>query len=166
MKYKTILENLALKMEWVGAVAVLTMLITTLVSVISAKVFLSPMRGATEIVGFAQITAISLACTICLFQNRHIAVDFFVNILPKIIKNSIGFIVLTTEMLFFALLCKESYRYGASLYRAGEMTSGAHISLYPFAYIIAFGAAVACLYFTYEIYALFAAGRGAKDDSN
>ena len=69
--------------ETVGVYAVLFILALTVVDVIGAKVFLRPVRGSTELVGFAQLVAIAGGMAMACFAGRHVALEFVVDKLPK-----------------------------------------------------------------------------------
>jgi TRAP-type C4-dicarboxylate transport system permease small subunit len=166
MKLRQVSERTMKLAEWIGVVGILSMIIVTFINVICAKIFISPIRGATEMVGFGQIIAITFAIAIALLDKRHIAVEFLVDRMPIRVQRGVIFIILMLEFFFFAVLSYESYTYGISLKRAGEISSGAFIPFYPFAFAIALGAAIALLFFLNEIIALFTTGRGAKDEPN
>ncbi|HAA34865.1 MAG TPA: hypothetical protein DCD97_06090, partial [Firmicutes bacterium] len=65
----------------------------------------------------------------------------------------------------FIVLSWQSFTYGLSLKKAGEISSSAHIPFYPFAFVISLCAAIASLYFLNEILQLFM-GRGEKNGAN
>lgn len=159
------IENLAKKLEWVGIAGVLLMMLATVIDVIGAKVFLSPLRGAIEIVGFGQIIAISCAITVGLFFKRHIDIELFVSWLSERAQKNIHFFISILGFVLFVLLAWQSCMYGISLKSAGEISSSAYIPFYPFAHVIAFCAAVASLYYVNEIL-LYFKGRGDKNESN
>ena len=168
MKFRLLAEGLAKLIEWAGVIGVLVMLSITVIDVIGAKVFLQPLRGATEIIGFAQIVAISGAIAIGLFLRRHIAIEFFLERLPVNAQRGINILVSLLGLFLFAVLCRYSYSYGLSLKKAGEISSSAHIPFYPFAFVISFFAAVAALFFINEILQTFMGfmGRGEKNGAS
>ena len=145
-------KNAAQYLEWLGIVGILAMLLFTTIDVIGANLFNNPLRGGTELVRFSQIIAISSAIAINFYLGRHISIDFIVSKLPKLIQNIIGKIITAFCLIFFIILTWQSIRYGASLYRAGEISSSANVPLYPFAFVIALSAAVAALFFVEELF--------------
>ncbi|RJX24493.1 MAG: TRAP transporter small permease [Dethiobacter sp.] len=166
MKFKLISENIIKLIEWIGIVGVVVMIAVTFINVIGAKLFLSPLRGATEVVGFGQIVAITFAIAIDMLEKRHITVDFVVERLSSLAQKGINLFIFALELIFFAVLSYKSFIYGISLKRAGEISSGALIPFYPFAFAIAIGAAVTLLFFLNEIITLFTTGRGEKNESS
>lgn len=165
MKFRLLAQNLAQLLEWVGIVGVLFMLLVTVVDVVGAKVFLSPLRGGMELVGFGQIVAISCTIAVALYFGRHIAIELFVYRLSGRMQKHINMVVSILGLILFVIITWQSCTYGISLKKAGEISSSAHMPFYPFAFVIAVGAAVAALYYLNEIIRYFT-GRSAKNESN
>ncbi len=143
MRFKRIAEGL----EWVGLVGLMLMLLFTMIDVIGSTVFNKPLRGATELVGYFQIIAIAGAVAIGFYSDRHIAIDFLVIYLPKAARKLVKKFVAVVCLIFFIILSWQSFIYGTALQQSGELSSTAHIPLYPFAYFIAFASVIAALYF-------------------
>jgi bacteriorhodopsin len=55
------------------------------------------------------------------------------------------------SLVLFVLVLWQSYVYGQSLQRAGEIGSTSHLPFYPFAYLIAFCCIPVCLVFLMEV---------------
>jgi TRAP-type C4-dicarboxylate transport system permease small subunit len=165
LKFRLLAENLAKLLEYVGIVGLLFMLLVTVVDVIGAKVFLNPLRGGMELVGFGQIVAISCTMAIGLFFNRHISIELLVYRLSGRVQKHINLIVSFLGLILFILLTCYSCAYGLSLKKAGEISSSANIPFYPFAFIIAIGAASASIYYLNDILHYFT-GRSPKNESN
>jgi TRAP-type C4-dicarboxylate transport system permease small subunit len=165
LKFRLLAENLAKLLEYVGIVGLLFMLLVTVVDVIGAKVFLNPLRGGMELVGFGQIVAISCTMAIGLFFNRHISIELLVYRLSGRVQKHINLIVSFLGLILFILLTCYSCAYGLSLKKAGEISSSANIPFYPFAFIIAIGAAAASIYYLNDILHYFT-GRSPKNESN
>lgn len=165
MKFRLLAENLAKLLEYVGIVGLLFMLLVTVVDVIGAKAFLKPLRGGMELVGFGQIVAISCTMAIGLFFNRHISIELLVYRLSGRVQKHINLIVSFLGLILFILLTCYSCAYGLSLKKAGEISSSANIPFYPFAFIIAIGAAAASIYYLNDILHYFT-GRSPKNESN
>ncbi len=165
MKSRVLAENLAKLLEYVGIVGILFMLLITAVDVIASKVFLSPLRGGMELVGFGQIVAISCTMAICLFYNRHIKIDLLAYLLPEQVQKYINLFVSFLGLILFIVLTYYSCTYGISLKKAGEISSSANIPFYPFAFIIALGGAAVAIYYIADILHYFA-GRSSKNESN
>lgn len=138
-------------LEWVGVIGILLMFLVNFIDVVGAKLFLWPFPGSTEVISFSQIVAIAPAIAFTLLLNRHIRVEFIIMRLPKRVRGVINSLGSFLGLLIFALLLWQSYLYGQSLQKAGEIGSTSHIPFYPFAYFIAFCSLPVCLAFLVEV---------------
>ena len=138
-------------LEWVGVIGIILMFLVNLVDVVGAKLFLWPVPGATEVISFSQIMAIAPAIAITLLLNRHIRVEFIIMRFPKRIRGAINSFSSFLSLVIFVLILWQSFVYGQSLQRAGEIGSTSHIPFYPFAYFIAFCSIPVCLAFLVEV---------------
>ncbi len=138
-------------LEWLGVAGILLMFLINFIDVVGAKLFLWPVPGATEVIGFAQIVAIAPAIAFTLLLNRHIRVEFIVMRFPKRIRGTINSFSSFLSLMIFVLLLWQSYLYGHSLRKAGEIGSTSHIPFFPFAYLIAFCCIPVCLAFLVEV---------------
>ena len=75
-EFGQLIKNISEILEWVGVVGVLSMMIITVVDVIGAKVFLSPLRGGMEMVGFGQVIAISCTITVGFVLGDILTLNF------------------------------------------------------------------------------------------
>lgn len=153
-------------LEWVGLMGLMLMLLFTLIDVIGSVVFNSPLTGATELVGAMQIIAIAGGVAIAFYTKRHIAIDFLIMHLPRPLKKAVNKFVAVVCLVFFIILCWQSFIYGVTLQKSGEMTSTAHVPLYPFAYFIALAAVIAALYFVDQLLPAGSRERSADRESS
>jgi TRAP-type C4-dicarboxylate transport system permease small subunit len=137
-------------LEYIGVIGILLMFLANLVDVIGAKLFLWPIPGANEVISFSQILAIAPAIAFTLLLDRHIRVEFIIMRLPRRIREAICGFSSFLGLVTFALILWQSYLYGGSLQKAGEIGSTSHIPFYPFAYLIAFCCIPVCLAFLVE----------------
>ena len=158
MKFETWLVQLdkftrsfSRSLEWLGVIGFLLMFLVNLIDVVGAKLFTWPLPGSVEIISFSQIVAIAPAIAFTLILGRHIRVEFIVDRFPKRIRATISSISSFLSLILFVLLLWQSFLYGVSLQRAGEIGSTSHLSFYPFAYLIAFCSIPVCLVFLMEV---------------
>ena len=144
-------RSLSRYLEWVGVIGFLLMFLANFVDVVGAKFFLWPLPGSLEIIGFSQIVAIAPAIAFALLLDRHIRVEFIIMRLPRRIRETVCGISSFLGLVTFALILWQSYLYGESLQKAGEIGSTSHIPFYPFAYFIAFCCVPVCLAFLMEV---------------
>jgi TRAP-type C4-dicarboxylate transport system permease small subunit len=139
------------QLEWIGVIGILLMFLANFIDVVGAKLFLWPVPGATEVISFSQILAIAPAIAFTLLLDRHIRVEFIIMRLPRRIRETICGFSSFLGLVTFALILWQSYLYGQSLQKAGEIGSTSHIPFYPFAYLIAFSCIPVCLAFLVEV---------------
>ena len=140
-KFEKFNQNISSAIEWVGLIGFLVMMLITTVDVIGAKVFLHPVFGALDSVMQAQLIAMSFAAATTLVAGRHVAVEFFVPLLPKPAQKVVDVFVNVLGLALFVILVWRLTEHAYSLQIENEVTPTARIPLYPFAY----GAAVACI---------------------
>ena len=138
-------------LESIGVIGLLLMFLSNFVDVVGAKVFLWPLPGATEVISFSQIVAIAPAIAFTLLLGRHIRVEFIIDRFPKRLRAAISSISSFLSLILFVLLVWQSYVYGQSLQKAGEIGSTSHLPFYPFAFLIAFCCIPVCLAFLMEV---------------
>jgi TRAP-type transport system small permease protein len=140
-RFETFNQKISLGIEWVGLIGFLVIMVITTLDVIGAKVFLRPIFGALDIIMQAQLIAMSFAAAATLITGRHVAVEFFVPLLPKPLQKVVAVFVNLLGLALFAILVWRLTEYAYSLHIENEVTPTARIPLYPFAY----GAAIACI---------------------
>jgi TRAP-type C4-dicarboxylate transport system permease small subunit len=158
MKHQTWLNQLdrvirgfSRSLEWVGVIGILLMFLVNFIDVVGAKLFRWPFPGSVEIISFSQIVAVAPAIAFTLILGRHIRVEFIIDRFPKRIRAAITSISSFFSLILFVLLLWQSFLYGESLQKAGEIGSTSHLPLYPFAYLIALCSIPVCLVFLMEI---------------
>lgn len=143
-------RKLSRSIEWVGFIGILLMFLVNFIDVFGAKLFLWPIPGATEVIGFAQIVAIAPPIAITLLLNRHIRVEFILLRLPERLRGILNCFSSLFSLIIFILILWQSLLYGQSLQKAGEIGSTSRIPFYPFAYFLAFCCLPVCLAFLLE----------------
>jgi TRAP-type C4-dicarboxylate transport system permease small subunit len=158
MKFKIFLSHLdkftrsfSVSLEWVGVIGLLLMFLVNFIDVVGAKLFLFPLPGSVEIISFSQIIAIAPAIAFTLILGRHIRVEFIIDRFPKRIRAVISSISSFFSLFLFIFILWQSYLYGQSLQRAGEIGSTSHLPFFPFAYLIMFCSIPVCLAFLIEV---------------
>lgn len=150
-KMDRFIRSFSESIEWLGVIGILLMFLVNLIDVLGAKLFLWPVPGATEVISFSQILAIAPAVAFTLLLGRHIRVEFILDRFPRRIRAAITSISSFLSLILFVLILWQSYLYGVSLRKAGEIGSTSHIPFYPFAYLIAFCCVPVCLVFLMEV---------------
>lgn len=138
-------------LESIGVIGLLLMFLSNFVDVVGAKLFLRPLPGATEVISFSQVVAIAPAIAFTLMLGRHIRVEFIIDRFPRRLRAAISSLSSFLSLVLFVLLAWQSFVYGQSLQKAGEIGSTSHLPFYPFAYLIAFCSIPVCLVFLTEV---------------
>jgi TRAP-type C4-dicarboxylate transport system permease small subunit len=138
-------------LEGVGVIGLMLMFLVNFIDVMGAKLFASPLPGSVEIISFSQVIAIAPAIAFTLILGRHIRVEFIIDRFPKRIRAAISSISSFFSLILFVLIFWQSFLYGESLRKAGEIGSTSHLPFYPFAYVIAFCSIPVCVVFLKEV---------------
>ncbi|NWG01650.1 MAG: TRAP transporter small permease subunit [Syntrophaceae bacterium] len=144
-------RSLSRSLEWVGVIGILLMFLVNFIDVVGSKLFLWPFPGSVEIISFSQIIAIAPAIAITLILGRHIRVEFIIDRFPKRIRATISSFSSFLSLILFVLILWQSYLYGMSLQKSGEIGSTSYLPFYPFAYLIALCSIPVCLAFLIEV---------------
>jgi TRAP-type C4-dicarboxylate transport system permease small subunit len=112
--------------------------------------------GSLDMMALAQLIAVSFAAALALVEQRHVAVEFFVLLLPKRLRTLIDCAVQLLGLALFAVLAWRLADLGY-FYQAGNETSPTiRIPLGPFAYIAAAAMVPVCLVFLQRLLASLA----------
>jgi TRAP-type C4-dicarboxylate transport system permease small subunit len=150
-KFESFNRRVSAWFERVGVCGLLLMMAITCADVVGAKLFLQPVYGALDIVMFAQVVAISYATAYALILGRHVAVEFFVILLPTRLQAVVEFVISFLGLILFALIVWRLAAYGYSLQIGGEVSATLRMPLYPFAYGIALASIPVLLVFLVDM---------------
>lgn len=123
--------------EWIGVAGLLAMMLVTLIDVVGAKLFNTPLLGAIDWVQIFQGVAIAFACAMTLIVGRHVKVEFLVTRLPNRAQAIIESIALLLGLGLFVLIVWRLTVLGYYFQAGGETSPTAYIPLYLPAYGIA-----------------------------
>ena len=144
-KFDRFNQRISFWVEWIGLAGLLLMMFITCIDVIGAKMFKTPVPGALDIVMISQLLAISFAVAASLILGRHVEVEFFVPLLPRILQNIVDGIVDLLCLVLFAVICWRLFAYGYSMQTGNEVSPTIRIPLYGFAYGAAASLIPVCL---------------------
>src|SRR6266540_5794275 len=82
-RFARINASLSAAAEAVALAAIVFMVVLTCVDVAGAKLFLRPVPGSLDMVMMAQLIAVSFGGAAAMIQGRHVAVEFFVAVIPE-----------------------------------------------------------------------------------
>ena len=133
--------------EWIGFGALFLMVALTCVDVLGAKIFLTPVFGALDIMMLAQLIAVSFAGAMALILGRHVQVEFFMILLPKRFQALVDALINLLCLVFFIIIVWRLFVHGYDLQTGGEETMTAGLPMAPFTYASALAIIPFCLIF-------------------
>lgn len=131
--------------ERIGLAAFILMMLLTTIDVTGAKLFLKPVNGALDLMMILQMLAIGFALSTSYIGNRHVQVEFFTPLLPRMARRIIALFIQTLMLLLFIVMTWQLFVYGRELQQYHEVSATVRIPLYPFTYATAAAFIPACL---------------------
>jgi len=144
-RFKQFYERVSLSFEWVGLVAFICMMLLTTIDVIGAKLFQHPVPGALDLMMILQLLALGFALSMSYITNRHVEVEFFMPLMPKLAQRITALFVQSLMLALFSTMTWQLFLYGHDLKMYGEVSSTIRIPLYPFTYAAAVAFIPVCL---------------------
>lgn len=144
-KLKRFNEKVSMSFEWVGLTAFVFMMVLTTIDVIGAKLFLRPVNGALDLMMILQLLAMGFALSTSYIKNRHVQVEFFMPLMPRLVQRVTAFLVQSLLLALFIIMTWQLFVYGYDLKKYGEVSSTVRIPLYPFTYAAAVAFIPVCL---------------------
>jgi TRAP-type C4-dicarboxylate transport system permease small subunit len=144
-RYERLNRSLSSAAETVALAAVVFMVLITCADVIGAKLFLRPVPGALDMMMMAQLVGVAFGGAATMIEGRHIAVDFFVMLIPERPRAALAALVHLASLALFAIVSWRLFEHGADLQAGHEVTATAAIPVAPFAYAAALAMVPLCL---------------------
>jgi len=145
---------------WLAGLCLAAMILMTCANIFLRLVWM-PVRGTYELMGFfgAIVTAFSLGYT--QMKKAHTRVDILVDSFSTKTQMILNAVNLVICIIFFVVAGWHISKYGATLWRTGEVTETLRIVYYPFTYGVAGGCFLIALVMFVEILKMFYERRGA-----
>jgi TRAP-type C4-dicarboxylate transport system permease small subunit len=144
-KFERFNASLSAASEAVALAAVVFMVLLTCVDVLGAKLFLRPVPGSLDMMMLAQLVAVTFAAAATLLAGRHVAVDFFVALLPERSQARLALLVELAALVLFGVIAWRLFAQAFDLQASHEVSPTAAIPLAPFAYAAALAIVPVCL---------------------
>lgn len=119
--------------ETVALAAVTFMVALTCVDVLGAKLFLLPVPGSLDMMMMAQLVGVTFAAAATLVRGRHVAVEFFVLLLPRRPQAMLALLVEVALLALFLIIAWRLFAEAVELQTSHEVTPTAAIPIAPFA---------------------------------
>ncbi|HPV49632.1 MAG TPA: TRAP transporter small permease [Smithellaceae bacterium] len=136
------IHKTATGLNGVAAGIIFILMILTAANVLLRKLTGISITGMTEISELMMIILVFFALAQAEIMDRHVSVSLLTDRLTSGARKYLAVITSLANALFYALITAAAIVYGSSLRLSGDVSMDLQIPKYPFAYIIAFGAAV------------------------
>ena len=142
--YEKAVRALVFGMTFVAGSGVVFMMAVTCLDVVMRK-FKHPLPGALDLVEVA--AAVTVACSLpyTTAVKGHVAIEYFFHKLSRRGRIVVDTLTRTIAIGLFVCLCRESIRYGVSLYRSGQVTLTLQMPVFWVPFVIAFSSGVVVL---------------------
>ena len=143
-KIANLLERLNEWIQTLSAILLSIMTILVLAQIFFRYILGNPLGETQELSIYAMVWVIMLGSTIAVRNKTHIAVNYFVELLPQKLANSVNMLCYLLTLIFFSILVKQGW---ALMLRA--MLQQSPSTGLPVGYVVAsipFCAAISILY--------------------
>ena len=133
-------------LKLIGAVALTTMMMLTVVDVIG-RFFKMPIFGSVELVGFLATIVVAAALPYTYKMDGHVGVEILVRLLSEKTQIWIDIFTRTLTLILFILITWQMFLYAEDIYHTGEVSMNLEFPIYYIVYLLSF----ALLVFTVTI---------------
>ncbi|MDZ7663943.1 MAG: TRAP transporter small permease [Desulfotignum sp.] len=130
----------------IGAVALTTMMMLTVVDVIG-RFFKMPIFGSVELVGFLATIVVAAALPYTYKMDGHVGVEILVRLLSEKTQIWIDIFTRTLTLILFVLITWQMFLYAKDISHTGEVSMNLEFPIYYIVYLLSF----ALLVFTVTI---------------
>lgn len=142
MNFHKLLNLLNMGLAWLAGVALILMMLLSVANIV-LRLAHHPLGGTAEIVGWLSALTAAFALGYTQQYRGHVAIDLFIDRLPKRPRAFVDAIVAFVTGVLFALAAWQVGVLAHRLTRLGKLSETTHVSYAPFTYAVAFG--LACL---------------------
>lgn len=154
-KSERVISFLANFSRRIAAGFLLGMMLLITCDVILRFVFNKPISGSFELVEVMMGTVASLSIAFCGFRRGHVAVELFTDQLPKKIGNILSIFHHVVCVIFFVAIAVKGAQQANITMESGTVTALLEIPIYPFIWILCFGASLLALVYIVQMIEIF-----------
>lgn len=136
----------------VGLGILVVMMILTAADVTLRYVFNRPIPGSYELTQLMMAVLVAFTLAYTQLRKGHVNVDLVISRFSPRAQAVIYTITYFLGLGIFSLITWRSILYAGNLWQGGFTTSALLIPIYPFVYVVAFGSAILCLVFIYNLF--------------
>ena len=141
--------------SYIGAAALVLMVLLTVAEVFSRRALNSPIAGALELTSLGLVIFVFLTLAYCASRGGHVVMDILVTRFPKRVQAVINTVVLFLTTGILGVASWQLWLQALRLQRAGQTSGLLEIPVFPFLYIAALGGILLTLvYLIYLLYSL------------
>jgi len=139
MKYIfSIQDRLSSILRYLGAAALTTMMLLTVVDVIG-RFFKHPVFGSVELVGFLAVITAAAALPHTYKVNGHVGVEIFVRLLPQKARLWIQVCTRLLSLALFSVIAWQMFLYAGDIKETGEVSMNLEFPIHYIVFILAVG---------------------------
>jgi TRAP-type C4-dicarboxylate transport system permease small subunit len=135
--------------SYVASISVMIMMLLTSADVL-LRLFGHPIPGTYELIGFLGAILISFSMAYTSIEKSHIAVEIFVERLPRRVQYALEGIVSLISCVLFGIITWQCQIYALDLKQSGEISMTLGIPVYPFVAGIAIGCGLLCIVLLFD----------------
>lgn len=153
-RFITIVHSISRRMCWISVFVISAMMLLTCADVV-LRYFRHPIRGTYDIIGILGGVIIALSISYSHVMGRQVAVESVFSNSHQIIQTVVKSITGLLGIGMIGLIAWRSFLLGNDLWSTGRVSDTVKIPIFPFLYVLTFGAAIYCLVLMLDFFKLF-----------
>lgn len=134
-----IVHLIARWLNWMAAIAIVTVMIIVCANVLARSIFGTPLKGTVDIVSQLGVLIIAGAIAYTQVLKGHIRISLFVDKLSKPLRNILSCMVDLVGIIIFGVISWQSVLFAVGTHEIGELTEVLKIPITPFAFVVSAG---------------------------
>lgn len=144
-RFERIVESLSKKLHFGGTLFIAAMMGLTVVNIVGRYALDKPVSGVIDLSNFMLIILVFLTMPYTMVTKNHVVVGLIVDKFSERTQAIIGSTTYPLCLAFTLLLVWQSFKRGAYIMQAGQISIVTGLPLYPFIYLIGIGWALFAL---------------------
>ncbi|GAB6907280.1 putative TRAP transporter, DctQ-like membrane protein [Desulfosarcina cetonica] len=157
------MEFISRNLAYLGAIALMAMMLLTTVDVVGRYFFNKPVLGAFELTEFLVLILIFSLLAHSQANKSHVAVDLIFDHFPGRLRKIIEVFNHLVCLLFMLLIAYRGFIRALEIKAFGEATSNLGIIKYPFAFFVVLGCVALSIEYLRDLIGLFGAKQKGDD---
>lgn len=150
LKIERWVHNTTRGVSFLSGIAVMLMMLLTCADVI-LRFLGRPIPGTYELVGFLGAVTISFAMAYTSIERSHIAVDIFVERLPRRLQTALEGLISLISFFLFVVISRQCQIYALDMKQSGEVSLTLGMPVYPIVAGVAVGCGFLCLVLLFDV---------------